>query len=170
MVKKYLESVCILLNTKQYFLKMLCRRSLSDKSGLDLQAIVDAVCNFQSRADDRHKLLNYLTNSFDHYVSSIGNDDYDSSGVGVIGGGGGGFQAHDSSMLHKRRSVYNSYGDSDMNKKALSDDSDDEDDYDDDMTGAGANRPVKSKRSRYERFRRSLARFGRLLCLSKGSC
>lgn len=44
---------------------LLLRRSLNDKSGLDVQSIVDAVYN---QADDRQGLLGYLTNTFDHYV------------------------------------------------------------------------------------------------------
>ena len=40
---------------------------MNDKSGLDLQNIVDAVYN---QSSDHQGLLSYLTNTFDHYVNS----------------------------------------------------------------------------------------------------
>lgn len=54
--------------------KKLERRSLNDKSGLDIQSIVDAVYNCysdKSKFEDREKLLTYVTNSFDFYINSI---------------------------------------------------------------------------------------------------
>ncbi len=47
---------------------------MNEKSGLDIQSQVDAVFSFQrdiSKSENRQKLLDYLTNSFDHYVSSV---------------------------------------------------------------------------------------------------
>ena len=47
---------------------------MNDKSGLDLQSIVEAIYNFNtdvSKYSDKQKLLNYLTNLFDNYVSSV---------------------------------------------------------------------------------------------------
>ena len=49
------------------------RRSMNDKSGLDLQGLINIVHNFQhdaSKSLEKDKLLKYLITSFDRYVSS----------------------------------------------------------------------------------------------------
>lgn len=55
-----------------YFPRMIWR-SLSDKSGLDIQGLVDAIYSYHNDAakyTDREVLMNYLTNLFNHYVKS----------------------------------------------------------------------------------------------------
>lgn len=57
----------LLLMAMLFYLPRMIWRSLNDKSGLDLQNITNAVYN---QANDRQGLLSYLTNMFDHYVTS----------------------------------------------------------------------------------------------------
>lgn len=66
------------------------RRSLNDKSGLDIQSIVDAVYNCysdQSKFSDREKLLTYVTNSFDFYINSVKLPPSGSQAAAVYSGG-----------------------------------------------------------------------------------
>lgn len=74
MVKYYQWTPFILLfQALLFYIPRMIWRSMNDKSGLDLQSMVDIVHNYQkdaSKSLERDKLLTYLANEFNRYVSS----------------------------------------------------------------------------------------------------
>jgi hypothetical protein len=119
------------------------RRSLNEKSGLDIQSIVDAVMVYQKDAHDRAKLLDYLTNSFDHYMSGLQPHSKHHQLVN---------SPNSSSTVHKRRIV------SEANKQQENEQSSESDSEDFDLQ----NHEEKPK------FSYKLRRFYRIFCIHKG--
>lgn len=104
----------LLLMAMLFYLPRMIWRSLNDKSGLDVQSIVDAVYN---QAADRQGLLGYLTNTFDHYVMANKNPkDVNDIHQNFTGS----FHA-DSIHYRKRKNVFN-----DDNPNLMNDDSDED--------------------------------------------
>jgi hypothetical protein len=75
MLKYYQWTPFILLfQALLFYLPRMVWRSLNDKSGLDIQSLVDAVYSYTNDAakyTDREILMNYLTNLFHQYVNSV---------------------------------------------------------------------------------------------------
>ena len=144
---------------------------MNEKSGIDIQSIVDAVFSYQrdiskQQQQDREKLLDYLTNSFDHYVSSINSNDhrplYLNTNTAVINNNNG---SQNSSTLHKRKNMY-TVQEISLTKKSLneSDNTVSDNEYEDDDYETDAN----LKKSNFQHSMSKLRRLGRIFCITKG--
>jgi hypothetical protein len=151
-----------------FYLPRMIWRSLNDKSGLNMQSIVEAVYNFNADASkytDRQKLLNYIANSFDHYVKSIktasaANGDTRKS-LGNLNASNGA----QSGTLHKRRGADRNPTENEpaTNRGVSSDESDlSASDYEDDsdLSTVKGGKP----KSKLERFKRLY----KIFCITKG--
>jgi hypothetical protein len=148
--------------------KIFPRRSLNEKSGIDIQSIVDAVFSYQrdiskQQQQDREKLLDYLTNSFDHYVSSITSNEhrplYLNTNNPVTN------NSHENPTLHKRKNMY-TIQEVGLNKKKLNEtDSPVSDvEYEDDDFETDAN----FQKSKFQHSMSKLRRLSRVFCITKG--
>jgi hypothetical protein len=118
--------------------------SLNDKSGLDLQSLVKAVYDYQkdaSKYSDRQNFLNYLTNSFDHYVSSVRQDHLMMN------------------SSNRQQNIYNTESENNDSQNINSDQEDDE---------IYADRSKGRKNNKIKRFCLSIQKIFRILCVTKG--
>ena len=118
--------------------------SLNDKSGLDLQSLVKAVYDYQkdaSKYSDRQNFLNYLTNSFDHYVSSVRQDHLMMN------------------SSNRQQNIYNTESENNGSQNINSDQEDDE---------IYADRSKGRKNNKIKRFCLSIQKIFRILCVTKG--
>lgn len=108
MLKYYQWTPFILLfQAMLFYFPRMVWQSFSDKSGLDIQSIVESVVDYQrdiTQQADRKKMLDYLTNSFDHFVSSMNGDEHRRLTHYVNRGGnnGNGNQNSAAPHLHRR--------------------------------------------------------------------
>ncbi len=140
---------------------------MNEKSGIDIQSIVDAVFSYQrditrQQQQDRDKLLDYLTNSFDHYVSSITTNEhrplYLNTNATVIN------DSNQNPTLHKRKNLY-TIQEVGLAKKPLnqSDDSVSDNEFEDDFESDS-----NFKKSKFQHSMSKLRRLGRIFCITKG--
>ena len=134
---------------------------------MDLQSIVDAVYSYssESKFGDRQKLLNYLTNSFDHYVNSVKRPtesiDHDSSPYGV--------DAHANTL--KKRNIYNADKDREKNvviNQMEGNDYASDDDYKEDEDDDIVNEKLGVKKNKFKQLKKNVAKVFRVLCITKG--
>ncbi|CAF0970334.1 unnamed protein product [Brachionus calyciflorus] len=155
MLKYYQWTPFILLfQALLFYLPRMIWRSLNDKSGLDIQTLVDTVYKFNTDASkyaDKQKLLNYMTNLFDNYVRAVKQpNDSDSVAVRLIN--------REDTKLTKRKIPQNE----DEDSKHETDSSDfvinefEMEDNDDNL------------KSKSNSFLSSARRFSKILCITKG--
>lgn len=133
----------LLLQALLFYIPRMIWRSLNDKSGLDLQGMVTAVYDYQkdvAKFADRKNFLNYLTNSFDHYVSSVTKE-------------------NKNLPTRRHRNVYD--GENSENLTNLTTDQEEnDDDYEMNKT--------EIRKNKVKGFIGSIKKFFRVLCVTKG--
>jgi len=147
----------LLLQAMLFYFPRMIWRSLNDKSGLDLQNIVDAVYN---QSSDHQGLLSYLTNTFDHYVNSTKSPFEHGSRQKEYAWKLQ--QEADAGIVHRaRKNVHSSNRDNNLIKDAYTED---EDDMDVDNFKEGGAKSLSKCQQFMENFKRLL----KVICITKG--
>lgn len=137
------------------------RRSLNDKSGLDIQSIVDAVYNCysdQAKFADREKLLNYVTNSFDFYINSVKLPKGENGKV-VFTAESRSMEKDEFGRARRRNVGAAAAGDSNSQDEL------DDDSHDEDENGI---HEKKTTDSSVHKFVIAMRRFSKVFCITKG--
>ena len=168
MLKYYQWTPFILLfQAMLFYLPRMIWRSLNDKSGLDIQSLVDAVHQYHSDAakyTDKEILLNYLTNLFNEYVSA-------NKGLDLYG-----IKNADNQKLNEALKQQN------MRKRVVTKDAktsqsknaDDDSDYDEDdldVKQSSYDDFIRSKANATSSFKRTSIicnRIFKIMCITKG--
>jgi hypothetical protein len=137
------------------------RRTLNDKSGLDLQELVEAVNNTNSQKsfEDRSSVINYISNSFDHYVNSINPRKMTNSSKDIEG-------YIKEEHIRKRKIISNNevkraHSEKDEFSSGENDDGSDSDEYKKEDLH-------EIKKSKFKSITSAMSRFGKIICVTKG--
>ena len=140
------------------------RRTLNDKSGLDLQELAEAVNNTssQQKFEDRSSVVNYISNSFDHYVKSINPKKMERKSLTSKDLEGYIKEEH----IRKRKLVSNSELKRSHNEKEAYTSGEDEDGSDSDEYKKEDS--LDKKQSKFKSFSGAISRFAKIICITKG--
>lgn len=166
MLKYYQWTPFILLfQALLFYLPRMIWRTLNDKSGLDLQELVEAVnsSNSQSNFGERNNCINYITNSFDHYVNSINPKKFEKSNTNQ--------NTLDSDLktdsTRKRKPKYTS--DTLMKKHTQHEKEDYSSEDSDESDNEFSNKEDTPKApSKLQKFWYKITRFAKIICITKG--
>lgn len=149
MLKYYQWTPFILLfQALLFYLPRMIWRSLNDKSGLDIQGMVDAIHDHQrdtSKYSDRENFLNYLTNSFDQYVTATKQQQQ---------------QEHSNKLPHTNNKTHHHHHHDHENNET---EEEEFDEYDLKLEHASC-----KKKNKIQIFCGNLSKFFKLLCVTKG--
>jgi len=140
------------------------RRTLNDKSGLDLQELAEAVnnTNSQKNFEDRSSVINYISNSFDHYVNSINPKKMERKSLNSKDLEGNIKEEH----IRKRKLIVSNEIKISHNEKEEYTSGEDEDGSDSDEHKKDGFE--QAKKSKLKSFSSSISRFGKIICITKG--